>query len=205
VEWLLDTLAAAYARNEAPVVHAPRLGSNRLVFLFQTVLSNQHSQPVLADWFGIQARSAPSAAWESTLSLDETLETTGLVDGLSNTGAGLGNMHAVAALVPEAVERARQHANSAYEDALQPLRQQVREASRRLERWRSQSMDLVAKKEDGYKSRGKGSIPPGHEKRISEQRARIERSAKDHEFWIERLVRHGDPYVRLAAAFVGGP
>ena len=65
-------------------------------------------------------------------------------------------------------------------------------------------MALLTKKEEGYKSRSKGSIPPRLEKGLAEQRARIERSAKDHEFWIERLVRHGDPYVRLAVAFVGG-
>ena len=202
LEWLLDALAAAYARNEAPVVRAPRLGAKRAVFLFQVILSNQRSQPVLAEWFGVQARWAPNVAWESTLTLEEALDAAGFRAGLSNTGDALGDLAAVEALVPDAVARAREHAGARYEQALGPRRKQVREATRRLERWRTRSLEVLAAKEARYRSRSHDVLPL-QEKRLAEQRARIERSASDHDLWIQGLTRHGDPHVRLCGVFVG--
>ena len=202
MEWLLDALAAAYARNEAPLLSAPRLGAQRGLYLFTTLVSNQRSQPVLAKWFGVQMH-AGSRAFERVVPLDEVLAETGFGAGLTNPGPLDGaRVEALQACVEPAVLQALTHVREAYDESLVPLRRQVRGAARRLEKWRERSEARIADQE--RRLRGEGGLPALHAKRLSDQRRSVERFVADHREWMDGLVRHGEPFVRLVAVFAGG-
>ena len=203
VEWLLDALGAVYARNAAPVVRAPRLGARRAVFLFQALLYNERSQPVLAEWLGIPLRWTESETkhWESPMQLPELLELTGFDAGLVNAGDPIPERPLLQAAVPDAVAHARAHALALYNERLNPLRQRVREAQRRLEKWKTKRLALLDARASHLARTAATSL---HERRLADERATIARFAADHEAFIQGLTKRGDPYIRLAAVFTGG-
>ena len=201
MEWLLDCLAAVYARHEAPVLHAPRLGAQRSVFLFTSLISNESSQPVLAKWFGVQMRA--EGKYEGTIELQELLALTGFDRELVNAGAKL-PLEDLQRHVPAAVQHARAHIDEAYQAILGRLRRDVRKPARRLDAWKRKSEALLDAKEQRLRARNDGQIPKLHEGRLKEQRRHVERFVADQSQWQKTLVRHGEPFVRLVAVFTGG-
>ena len=201
MEWLLDCLAAVYARHEAPVLHAPRLGAQRSVFLFTSLISNESSQPVLAKWFGVQMRA--EGKHEGTVELQELLEITGFDRGLVNAGGEL-PLEELQRHVPAAVQHARAHIDEAYQVVLGRLRKDVRKPARRLVAWTEKTEALIEQKEQRLRARNDGQIPKLHEGRLKEQRRHVERFIADQSQWQKTLVRHGEPFVRLVAVFTGG-
>jgi ERCC4-related helicase len=209
MEWLLDSLAAVYARNEAPVLLAPDLGKHRGVYLFTSLVSNENSQPVLASWFGVQMRavaegSGASGKAEGIVELDELLELTGLSRGLTNPGGEPPLREALQRFVPEAVRHAREHVHAAYEAELGQLRRQVRKPARRLAKWQQRSRALIDAQEARLRARNGGTVPKLHQGRLEERRRHVQRFVADQQRWQRTLVRHGEPFVRLAAVFTGG-
>src|SRR5690606_38699140 len=53
-EWLADRMTAHFMRHEAPVLQVHQgVAAYEACFVFQGVLSNKHSQPMLAEWFAV--------------------------------------------------------------------------------------------------------------------------------------------------------
>jgi ERCC4-related helicase len=200
MEWLLDTLGAAYARHEAPLLIAPKLGKQSALFLFATLVSNEEAQPVHTAWFSISESGKKLSS--DVLSLDETLARTGLGRGLSNPHEDSERRAELQDLVPGAVAAAREQVASVREPALNELRKQVRRETRRLERWHQGVEAVLAAKEARY--RGHADKVPAHlEKKLAQERAGLARIWESHAEWLKGLAAHGAPYVRLAAVFSG--
>jgi ERCC4-related helicase len=204
VEWLLDSLGALYARNEAPLILAPRLGARRVVYLFQSVLYNQRSQPIQSRWFGVQGRVHPEPTWEDVLDLEPVLDLTGFAAGLTNTGDPIPDADALQAAVPAAVERAAAHIADVRKEAVADIRNRVRAATRRLDQWRQKRTALLDAQEQRARHRNAGRLPAIVEKRLTDERRHVARFVEDHTAWLDGLQSHGDPYIRLAAVFAGG-
>ncbi|MCA9645836.1 MAG: hypothetical protein KC492_34330, partial [Myxococcales bacterium] len=142
VEWLLDTLGAAYARHEAPVLIAPALKAKqdeaqRALFLFNTLVSNEDSQPVHTAWFAIECLlprgKEPAQVGVRTHELAAVLELTGLNSGqLTNPHGAIKTLDALKELVPQAVAAARDAVKQQREPALDELRKAARVETRRL-------------------------------------------------------------------------
>ncbi|MFW5876532.1 MAG: helicase-related protein [Myxococcota bacterium] len=203
VEWLLDSLGALYARNEAPLILAPRLGARRVLYLFQGVQYNQRSQPIQSKWFGVQGRVEPKPSWDAVLDLDQVLDLTGFSDGLTNTGDPVPAADAIRQAVPDAVARAHEHIADLRKEAVRTLRTQVRHAARRLKHWQDKRTALLDAQEARSRQRNRGRLPAIVEKRLADDRRDVERFARDHETWLQSLQSHGDPYIRLTAVFTG--
>ncbi|HEU4583694.1 MAG TPA: helicase-related protein [Polyangiaceae bacterium] len=68
--WVNDRVVCHFGRHEAPVLHvASGLAKDEWVYLFQGVLSNQRSAPVLVDWFGVRTVPKRPATVESPRNL----------------------------------------------------------------------------------------------------------------------------------------
>lgn len=205
MEWMLDTLASAYARHEAPVLLVPSLG-RRALYLFSTLVSNEDAQPVHTAWFAVTAtldekgKGASLAA--EVLSLSECLQQTGLRGSLVNPERPSKRIRDLEGLVPAAVERARQEVRLQREPILGELRKLVRKETRRLERWAERVRALLDAEEARYR-RGRNTIPLGLEKKLNQKRANLERFRANHTKWLKSLEAHGAPYVRLCAVFSG--
>ena len=106
MQWLLDKVMCRFQRHEAPLIVAPKLGKGRAAYLFQGVLSNKRSQPVVVEWFAVHLRPGQplrSAAFEKLLA------ETGFEQGLANTGQESRLADVVQGKLAEAVEAAKQY------------------------------------------------------------------------------------------------
>jgi len=199
MEWLLDTLGAAYARHEAPLLVAPTLGKKAL-FLFSTLVSNEEAQPVHTAWFSIEATGAKVGS--GVLTLEETLAATGFGRGLSNPEGDPEARERLQKMVAEAVAKAQGHVAEQREPSLNALRKQVRRETRRLERWQEGVEEVLLLKEMRYRGRN-DRIPAHLERQLNEERAGIARIRTSHKQWLNGLAAHGAAYIRLAAVFSG--
>ena len=106
MDWLLDKLLVRFGRHEAPVILSPQLHAGQPIFLFQGVLSNRRSQPVISEWFGVQPAGDRRWAFHT---LAEVLEMTGFADGLPNPKGKLSHEQAIAEALPKVVKAAHDH------------------------------------------------------------------------------------------------
>src|ERR1700745_3940514 len=106
MQWLLDKVMCRFQRHEAPLVMAPKLGKGRAAYLFQGVLSNRRSQPVVVEWFAVHLRPGQPLAVGA---FERFLIETGFEQGLANTGQESGLTHVVGVRLAEAVEAATKY------------------------------------------------------------------------------------------------
>jgi len=199
MEWLLDTLSAAYARHEAPVLVVPGLGKTSL-FLFSTLVSNEDAQPVHTSWFALEERDGKLTG--KSLPLAYVLSATGLQAGLTNSGTGSSRREALTQLVAAAVSAAREQVKVEREPLLDVLRPQARKEQRRLAAWESAALAAIGRDEARYR-RGKSAVPLPLAQKLNQRRVNVARFKHNHEVWLKSLSAHGAPYVRLAAVFSG--
>lgn len=198
MDWLLDTLAAAYARHEAPVLLVPKLGKQSL-FLCSTLVSNEDSQPVHTAWFAVEAIDGKLTGM--SLSLDECLDVTGLSKGLTNPKKASAQLSALSALVPEVVARAREQVKVEREPTLDILRKQARAEERRLVAWEAKALAAIDADEKRAQ-KGKSAVPAQAAKQLRLRRENVARFKRSHALWLKSLSSHGT-YVRLVAIFTG--
>lgn len=204
-EWMLDSLAAAYARNEAPCICAPQLGVERGLYIFQAVLSNQGGQPIHSGWFGlpVKLKSGGAGVFEDSMPMAEALKLTGFSEGLSNAGAQPSRTADLEALIPQAVAHAKEYVAAQYQDSLKAIRKDVRKAARRVEDWQQASLATIDAKALRSQGKNRGAVLGPLSKRLADRRKEIEQVSRDHQGWLASLQDHGEPYVRLCAVFVG--
>jgi hypothetical protein len=199
IEWVLDTLSAAYARHEAPVLLVPSLEDSSL-FLFSTLVSNEDSEPVHTAWFAVGADGQKVGT--RVLSLEDAFKETGLQKRITNREPSK-RAEVLQTLVPEAVTLARAHVKTLREPALNERRKLVRRESRRLAEWETKVEAVLSAREARYR-KGKGAIPLGLERKLNQERENVKRFKQNHQEWLTSLSAHGaDAYVRLAAVFSG--
>jgi len=201
-QWLLDRLQVRYGRHEAPVVVAPDLGPATTALVFEGMLSNRRSQPVVHDWFAVVFQgeaSAPAQSW----SLKELLERSGFTRGISNPGAPSRRQDALAGLIPAAVEEAREHMERLRMERGKELGVRLRQDTRRLRQWHQRATALLEQQKD--RSRGGRERLPRNlaEKYQSRQRA-LDRSRDQHERWLtETFQAEKTPYLHLGLIMSG--
>ncbi|HET9955424.1 MAG TPA: DEAD/DEAH box helicase, partial [Polyangiaceae bacterium] len=105
-EWLNDRMAAHFRRHEAPLLSLPRgLTPGECAFVFQGVLSNQRSQPMLVEWFAVIFGLEDGSRVEPLTRLIERVQ---LTEALVNPGRTL-DVTRPTALRGAAVAAAREH------------------------------------------------------------------------------------------------
>lgn len=199
MEWLLDTLAAAYARHEAPVLVVPQLG-DRSLFLMSTLVSNEDSQPVHTAWFAVEEWDGKLTG--HTLTLEEVLDAANLRTGLTNPQKSSSRKDVLSALVPAAINAARERVKVLREPIVDERRKQARQEQRRLVSWEQRALSAIEREEVRYR-RGKKSLPPQLARKLSQRRQNLARFKANHEAWLKSISAHGNPYVRLAVVLTG--
>lgn len=200
VEWLLDTLASAYARGEAPLLSVPSLPRDQAIFLVQTVLYNRESEAVDARWLGLVANK--DRLEEGSLSLDEVMGRVRLPE-LVNRGKTVKRASALQGLVPAAVAEARFRVQRAREAHVKGgLLVRVREETRRLDAWSDQSRAYLEAKTESWRRRG-AKVPSHVEEALRLEKEHIARVQRNHAELLQSVAAAGEPSVRLAAVFAG--
>ncbi len=200
IQWLLDKVMCRFQRHEAPLIIAPKLGPGRAAWLFQGVLSNRRSQPVIVDWFAIMQADGKLLP---PMGLDELARTTGFLEGLANTGRAPVRTQALQACLPDAVKAARQHMKDLRGRRTADVQQRLDEDNRRFQRWRDLSLAAVQQYEDARRL-ASGHAPRDIAERCERRRREVEHLSKQRQDWLEQTLEMVDtPYLRLAAVFTG--
>jgi len=201
-QWLLDRLQVRYGRHEAPVVVAPDLGPATTALVFEGMLSNKRSQPVIHDWFAVVFQGeggAPARSW----SIKELLERSGFSGGISNPGTPSRRLGSLKGLIPAAVEEAGEHMERLRMERGKELGARLRQDTRRLRQWHQRAGDLLEQQKESARGKRKKLTRPQEEKFQSWQRA-LDRSRDQHERWLsETFQAEKTPYLHLSLIMSG--
>ena len=200
MQWLLDKVMCGFLRHEAPVIVAPNLGPGNAAYLFQGILSNKRSQPVVADWFAIPRSGR---ALESAISLDELVRTTKLAQGLANSGKPSGLMPALQNGLAEAVKVAANHMKQLRLRRSEAVQKRLNEDNLRFDLWRKNSLAKIQQYETNRRM-ASGRVPRDIAERCERQRREVEKLSQQRKDWLEQSLEVVDaPYLRLAAVLAG--
>ena len=201
-EWLDDRVLGKFARHEAPVLKmAHGIGPGERVFIFQGMFSNERSQPVLVDWFGVRVQDgAPSGI----VSLAEIARDVGLNGMPSNPGGGLteGESTKLTALLEPVVDIAREHMKALRNRRAEEIGGPLKENIRKLKRWRDRRVrDLDQRRDDLMNKRGRVRVD--QQRILEDVREETEKLYRDRHEWVTKVLRTvPDPYLRLAAVLI---
>ncbi len=195
-EWLNDRVLSRFARHEAPLIRVNGMAPDDVIFVFQGVLSNLRSQPVIVEWFGVLHDGREMAVLDDYA----LIESTGLDQELSNPATTV-ESDQLEELLPEAVKRAEEHMVEQRQSRSVKLGPALRGEQRRVKRWYRAAADRIdseiARKAEGRKLRS------DEQRRFDEQRAHLERLMSSRAKWIkEGLETVATPYLRVAAALI---
>ena len=193
MEWLTDKLLVRFGRHEAPVILTPRLGKKEFILLFQGILSNKRSQPLITEWFGLWYGGRRKG---DVLRLDEALARTGFADGLPNSLTDSARVDEIAEKLPEAVRIAREHTDKLRLERGQSFGGRLRDDQRKLNRWYESMLKRIAEAE--VNARG------AQAQRLAHERAQARSLFDQRTEWLaETFMTVPTPYLRLVMVFSG--
>jgi ERCC4-related helicase len=193
MEWLMDRLLVRFGRHEAPVIVTSKMPSDDFIYLFQGVISNQRSQPVITDWFGVHV--SQTHAW-AYLELEDVLQETGFVNGLPNPEKESGRLNEITENLSKAVSAAKQFMDHQRAERGEELGGILREDMRKLARWRQACLQRIAAEEN--------SAVGVRASRLAQERHDVEALYSQREQWLkETFTTVGVPYIRLAVVYSG--
>ena len=193
MEWLMDRLMVQFGRHEAPIVLSPSMQRNDIVFLFQGVLSNQRSQPVITDWFGV--RMTGDRAW-ARLSLESVIALSGVGAGMTNPGAPSKRLSRMGDLLPEAVQVAYARMRELRTQRAALEEERLGRDLAKLDDWHARSMARL----QGRLAGAIGSAAA----RLERERDQVRGLYEHRQRWLQETYTVVDaPYIRLVAVFAG--
>jgi hypothetical protein len=201
MQWLLDKVMCRFQRHEAPVIITPSLGKGRVAYLFQGVLSNRRSQPVVVEWFAVHWRSAQAMVIGP---FEHLLAETGFDRRIANPGQTPSLVELSRSSLAEAVRAATRHMQELGAERSERLRQRVVEDRQRFEAWLERSTQQIEKDRTSYQAAYGGRVPRDKQERLQRRRDNLVRRRQKREQWlIDTFEVVGTPYLKLAAVFVG--
>jgi hypothetical protein len=200
MEWLNDRVLAHFRRHEAPVVRVTQgLGAGELAFVFQGILSNQRSQPVMVDWFAVRFRGRAAVG---VVPLNELAREVALESRLTNDGLPL-ETAPLATLREAAVATAREHLQRLRRKRGDRLMPQLLAERDRLKAWRRRSLEQLEGRRTAIEASGR-KLRSDEARRLEDAAAHVERQIKARDEWIKAGLATSElPYLRLALVLVG--
>lgn len=200
--WVNDRVVCHFGRHEAPVLHVGSgLAKDELVYVFQGVLSNQHSAPVLVDWFGVRTVPQRAATVESLRNLAALVS---LDQPLINRTQKL-DAEALRARLDGAVKAATEHMQKLRAQRAKRLIPELREQKRKIDEWVQRRTAAVESARAGANASAR-KPSPAQEQKWRDQERHTERVRDDRVAWMDRLKTSDQPYLRLCVVIgaVGG-
>ena len=201
-EWLDDRVLGKFARHEAPVLRVSEgVGTGERIVVFQGVVSNYRSQPVVVDWFGVRFRGAEAVG---TTPLQEVLVGTRLDRALANPGGHLPDELAqeLRGLLAPGVESAREHMRDLRLERMSRIQEPLMEGIRTLKRWRDQRLVHLGEQREALIAK-RGTLRKDQERRLRDETADVDRRYQRRCDWInEGMQTTPEPYLRVAAVLI---
>ena len=201
-EWLDDRVLAKFDRHEAPVLRLPAgIETGERIVLFQGVISNQRSQPVIVDWFGVHFRGGEVV---DTTPLAALIARLGLALSLQNSGGGLSDHleRDLFTLLPRAVEHARQHMGNLRNTRAAEVGAPLRDGLRRVKQWYEANARQFERRQLELAGVGGGQRTQ-RERRLEREREEVTKRYRERVKWIEEsMLTVPRPFLRVAAVFI---
>lgn len=194
LEWLNDRLVAHFRRHEAPVLKVQRgLDPGESAFIFQGVMSNRRSQPLVVDWFGV--RFAKDAA--AVVPFPELAAATGLDQALVNDGRAI-DFEPFAPLRGRAVALAAEHMRALRQVRAERLRPELEAAHARIKSWHALSLSRLDEQEQRATQAGR-TLRADVKKRLEQRRHELTELMRSRQTWLtDSMTTSDQPYLRLA-------
>ena len=177
IEWLTDKVLIRVPRQQAPVLIA---GVEEPTFLIQGVYSNALGQPTVVEWMAVTGLSNGPCVGDMT----EALQRAGVGPEMVNT-LQFGDIDRLQALVPAAVDVAREHLEARRADYDGRVNGPIEEYRRRLTTWEQLSLE-------------------GLPAQARSKSLRVRQTAEELGRLTEALRTAGEPLLRVLAVLDGG-
>ena len=193
MQWLLDRLLVQFGRHEAPVIVAPALDPSDTIVLFQGVISNRRSQPVITQWFGLMRQDGYD--W-SPLALDEVLGFTDFTAGIANPGTPSTKMDEIRAALPHAVKAAGKYMANERSTRADEYRKRLQEDLRKLRRWAEATRSRINHQLENAVGVRRA--------RLQYELDEVDKLQRQRATWLnETFSTDPTPYLRVAVVFTG--
>lgn len=201
MQWLLDKVMCRFQRHEAPLVLAPNLGKGRIAYLFQGVLSNRRSQPVVVEWFAVDWLPGKTM---TVTPLNQLLTETGFDKGIANPGQMSSRAAIAQGELAKVVQVATTHMQGLKGTRSERMRQRVEEDEKRFGIWFERRRRQIHQYREKSRTAGSGRLPRDKEERAKRMESDLEQRGQQRRKWLaETFEMIGTPYLKLAAVFVG--
>lgn len=193
MDWLVDKLLVRFGRHEAPVIISSSLPEDELIYLFQGVLSNQRSQPVITDWFGIKLSTEGEF---SQMIFENVIQATGIESRIPNAGVVSSSQKLAVDNLDNAVGMAIDYLKKRRIERGQAESSRLKEDLKKLNRWKESSLG----KNQSRLESSRGALTA----KFKQEQKEIEALFKQREKWLNDTYSVvSTPYVRLAMVFTG--
>ena len=194
-EWLNDRVLASFRRHEAPIIEvADGIAPGEAAYVFQSIVSNVRSQPVLVDWSAVRRLPLGKLVREP---LEALAGHVGLRGPLANSGHSIDTSTLERGIVA-AVQEVRTHLDKARSSYERIAAERLRPEVRKLREWRAASKDRLGHVQETMLIRRSERI-----RELEREREEIDAIYEARRQWIDSTVRVSPtPYIRLAALLV---
>jgi superfamily II DNA or RNA helicase len=200
MQWLLDKVICRFQRHEAPVICTGKLSPDNSAWLFQGILSNRRSQPVIVDWFVIRYQSKRFLGIQP---LKEFLDTSGFLQGLPNRDYDTEAVETLQEQRQEVVDKALEHLAQLRGRRIRELEERLQEDNKRFDRWRRRSMEKIELDRFMYGG-DTGRLRRDIAERLRKEENRVEAQSKIRKEWLRDSLEVVErPYLKLTALFIG--
>jgi helicase-like protein/SNF2 domain-containing protein len=193
--WVNDRILGHFRRQEAPVIHVSSgLAQDEWVYLFQGVLSNHHSAPVLVEWFGVRTLPKKAPIVEQLHNLAALV---GLDRALVNQNRRF-DAETLRGRLDGAVTAATEHMKTLRFQRGGRLRPELLEHKRKLDAWVEQRNAAVGAARAEVANSGR-TPSAAQEQTWRDHERHTQRVHEDRDAWMKRLTTSNQPYLRLCA------
>ncbi|MBK7154804.1 MAG: DEAD/DEAH box helicase [Sandaracinaceae bacterium] len=210
MEWLNDRVLAHFGRHEAPVLRVhDGLQAGEAAFVFQAILSNQESQPMVLDWLAVRFADTSQHTPEALQKHPPTVEpfeplaqAAKLHLQLSNAGKALDTSRLLL-LRGAAVAAATRHMQAVRKERGKALLPTIKAEQQRVAAWAARVTSTLAQQDQALSERGQKPDSP-QRLAIAARVEDVERELTDRKRWVEeRFTTGAEPYLRLALVLKG--
>ena len=200
MEWLSDRVLAKFGRHDAPVIISQHLQPNEYIYLFQGIMSNMKSQPLLVEWFGVVYEGDSK---NDVIFLKEVIQKTGLNNDMLNPQTESVNIEFMEKNLEGAVDEASEWMVEFNKDRGQGLLKRMKDDGKRFKVWYKKSHEEL-KRIETLEVNKYGKMRKHIREKIERDRKNIELRKSNRDDWLNETMKAVKaPYLKLACVFSG--
>ena len=200
MEWLSDRVLAKFGRHDAPVIISENLKTDEYIYLFQGIMSNIKSQPLLVEWFGVVFNGDLLI---EVIYLKDVINKTRLDREIVNPQTESENIPLMDKHLNDAVKEASEWMVDFNVQRGQSLLKRIKNDEKRFIVWYKKSI-LELEKLETTEVTKYGKTRKHIMEKIEYRRHEIELLKSNREEWLNETMKAVKaPYLKLACVFSG--